>query len=537
MERGDVPPQSVVQNRRDLWASNSCFSGAITRPQVPTSFKGTYVPASFLPDAVPAAKRQRLLSVTSVPTQVTARPLIDRSSLPAQWTHGSATPPRPPVTAAATAATWSDTPSVGQQQPQQQQQQQDGTRFPFCLAEACRLQIGDASTFHAMLRDPDGFFASQCLPDAPPNPSHDDDVGGEQRARAQALLGQLRCQADRLRQLTEGGASQTMAPAPSTPGKLYGSWCQLADELKHHRLSRLKSTGAPPSPLVAEFFGVSPGDIPQQSNLNRRFVRLLNFQTYIRTQLTVFHSLLPLDPGRPLDDLRSAIVPQLPPMYGLSSRDVRRSKLLSRLRAEGHDRQRDNEEKRRQRLEFLKDVVRHRARFLEAHGRSFKALRRVSHGLAKQFALREKKDLSSDQHFTRERLAALKARDEVQYMKLLREAKNQRLLELVRQTEEYMNNLGALVKLQRENELQLQGKPPGAEEARVDAASELQADGDSYDALLAAKNRYFTLTHTIQEEVVTAPKILKVGMTRWWWWRLRRTPHTRCREVYCASIS
>lgn len=60
--------------------------------------------------------------------------------------------------------------------------------------------------------------------------------------------------------------------------------------------------------------------------------------------------------------------------------------------------------------------------------------------------------MSYEAQFQRERLAALRARDEVQYMRLLRETKNQRLLELVKQTEEYMNQLGTLVSQHRETE-------------------------------------------------------------------------------------
>lgn len=98
---------------------------------------------------------------------------------------------------------------------------------------------------------------------------------------------------------------------------------------------------------------------------------------------------------------------------------------------------------------------------MEFHSRNAKITKKLAHTVSRQITARERKDLCTESQIQRERLAALRARDEVQYMKLLRETKNQRLLDLVKQTEDYMNQLGTLVKQHREYEQQRHTKRDG----------------------------------------------------------------------------
>ncbi|XP_055388864.1 uncharacterized protein LOC129617843 [Condylostylus longicornis] len=324
----------------------------------------------------------------------------------------------------------------------------------------------------------------------------------------------------------------TSMEAPPAPVKTFNTWFELYDDLKRQRLLRMKSpsfwkeeqkqlkdqTDVPVAADMAEnglgherleaALGKTD-DSKSKRPSRRRWARLAEFQNYIRTQVTVHHSIASASASSfGPDDPRSSVVSHLPPQISISSREGRKTKLLGRLRTESQMLLRDLDDRKRARLDFLKEVVRHRNRFVDFHARNVKLTKRVALNLSRQLAARERKDLSSEAQFQRERLAALRARDEVQYMKLLRETKNQRLLELVKQTEDYMNQLGTLVR-QHRDEQQRNGR---TEEAANDAKEE--EDGPSYDALIAAKNRYFELTHSIQEEVVVPPSNLKGGQLR-----------------------
>lgn len=338
------------------------------------------------------------------------------------------------------------------------------------------------------------------------------------------------------------------------------SWIEYYDELRRASFTRLKSQSTClfpwldfPSMTALNSTDTGKLDACLGALANRRWARLFDFQQYLRTQMIVYRGLL-LPPGltpylNALDDIRSAVVTQLPPLLSITARESRRTKTLARYRTGAQTYYREQEERKRGRSDFVKEVLRHRARFVEFHARNGKIMKRLAHYVVRTvMTTREKRDVlaasSSESQFNKERLAALKANDEVQYMKLLRETKNHRLLELVRQTEDYMKKLGHLVTQHRENEQQRyrnfssSAATPSTAQAdhsamladtrstpvEVQAAashSDSKASGSetntddmsSYDALITAKNHYFTLTHNIQEEILRIPSCLVVRCT------------------------
>lgn len=89
---------------------------------------------------------------------------------------------------------------------------------------------------------------------------------------------------------------------------------------------------------------------------HRRWSKLIDFQSYIRTQILIHHSLSSSLGQSHSEDPRSSIVPHLPPQLSITSRESRRTKLLGRLRTEAQMMLRDVEEKKRARLDFIKEV-------------------------------------------------------------------------------------------------------------------------------------------------------------------------------------
>lgn len=307
---------------------------------------------------------------------------------------------------------------------------------------------------------------------------------------------------------------ECQAAASAVPRKPFSSWFEFYDNLRKQRMTTAKqpsfcqdvnmqteqqqlASEEVPETWMAHGTTTETGPSSHEHQHEhervptRRWLKLFDFQKYIRTQVLLQHSLATDSSAEPC----SSVLPHLPPQVSIAPGEARRTKLLARLRTEGQLMQRDVDETKRARCDFLKEVikfvrhlwhfpffasissfllqvVRHRTRFVEFHTRNLKITRRFAQTVGRQVAARGRKDLGAEAQIERERLAALRAKDEVQYMKLLRETKNQRLLELVDQTEEYMNRLGTLVKDHREAEQKRGGEKIGASSTEGATSSE-----------------------------------------------------------------
>jgi hypothetical protein len=270
---------------------------------------------------------------------------------------------------------------------------------------------------------------------------------------------------------------------------------------------------------------------------NRRYLRLIDYQRYLRKQILGYHvvSFKSPRPSSSTDELHCHPFTGLPPLLNITSRDCRRYKFLAQYRIQAHAILQEQEERKRLRFDFLKNLQKHRVRFIEFHTKVIKLCKRLAHSALKAVLASNDKRSSlglslSEVQFSKERMAALKAKDEVHYLKLLRETKNHRLIELVHQTEEYMNKLGHLVTRHRKNEQQKESAggvcdslnsstsrnanntslSPSTDAITNDYSLTHDSHGQHFDALIAAKNHYFTLTHTIQEDIVNIPSCLVV---------------------------
>lgn len=105
---------------------------------------------------------------------------------------------------------------------------------------------------------------------------------------------------------------------------------------------------------------VNPHDVQTESkhqcSSKRRWLRLFQFQNYIRTQIVIHHGLSPGLISSISDVPRSSVLPHLPPQLSITSRESRRTKLLGRLKTEAQVVLRDIDDRKRARSEFVKEV-------------------------------------------------------------------------------------------------------------------------------------------------------------------------------------
>ncbi|KAL8273297.1 hypothetical protein Esti_002798 [Eimeria stiedai] len=221
---------------------------------------------------------------------------------------------------------------------------------------------------------------------------------------------------------------------------------------------------------------------------------------------------------------------QLPPLQHLPVRLARKHRALRLLRERGDRLTAARQQQQQQRQQVLQQLLdSHRRAFLQQQRDVLRQLRRVAAAVKrKKAATGDGADGSTScghplhptdcgcpgaaavaAQMRKERLDALRKHDEAAYLKLLQETKNERLLQLVRQTEGYMQQIGSLVVEQRERE----GIIVPATEEEADAAAE-EASGSLSSSFLFSKERYYRITHSQREKVTELPSCLKGGTLR-----------------------
>ncbi|KAL8452205.1 hypothetical protein Emed_001512 [Eimeria media] len=221
---------------------------------------------------------------------------------------------------------------------------------------------------------------------------------------------------------------------------------------------------------------------------------------------------------------------QLPPLQHLPVRLARKHRALRMLRERGDRLTAARQQQQQQRQQVLQQLLdSHRRAFLQQQRDVLRQLRRVAAAVKrKKAAAGEGADGSTScghplhptdcgcpgaaavaAQMRKERLDALRKHDEAAYLKLLQETKNERLLQLVRQTEGYMQQIGSLVVEQRERE----GIIVPATEEEADGAAE-EASGSLSSSFLFSKERYYRITHSQREKVTELPSCLKGGTLR-----------------------
>jgi ATP-dependent helicase STH1/SNF2 len=175
-------------------------------------------------------------------------------------------------------------------------------------------------------------------------------------------------------------------------------------------------------------------------------------------------------------------------------------KMMEKL--ENSMRNEKDQRKRNRNRDFLRDLHAHQAAFFEFHKRKQKTIKKRSIGFKAYMEMIEKREREAHDKQTTARVNALKQKDFDAYMDLVQKAKNTRIIELLRQTETFMRQLGAKVKVQR-------GEQP--QDGVDEDVTEGQADENLAFNLKNSTKIYYDLTQSNKETIKEQPSLLEGG--------------------------
>jgi len=148
--------------------------------------------------------------------------------------------------------------------------------------------------------------------------------------------------------------------------------------------------------------------------------------------------------------------------------------------------------------EFIRMVFEHQDRFFEFHKRVNKVMKKRAIGVKTYLEQQEKREQERRERETKIRVQALKDKDFDAYMDLVQKAKNTRILELLKHTDNFLRQIGAKVKVQK-------GEKPDEKDEDLQGEENLAAN-------LKNSNRiYYNVTHSKKEEIPEQPTLLEGG--------------------------
>ena len=151
---------------------------------------------------------------------------------------------------------------------------------------------------------------------------------------------------------------------------------------------------------------------------------------------------------------------------------------------------------------IIKDMYQHNLQFFDFHKKKVVNLKKNVNGCKNYIEVLDRMGNSKKEKNEKERMKALKENDLDAYIELINTTKNSRLLQILKQTDDFLRLIGAKVLVQK-----------GESEGNVtDQEKNEELSGEKIaESLRAASRTYYHVTHTIQEEVKTQPKGIEGG--------------------------
>lgn len=169
---------------------------------------------------------------------------------------------------------------------------------------------------------------------------------------------------------------------------------------------------------------------------------------------------------------------------------------------------------RNKQRDYLTEIILHQKEFSQFHKRKVQTLKKRSQQSKSYLDSKEKKEMMQKEKFEKERILYLKRNDMEEYMKLLKETKDTRLLEFMNQTDKFLKEIEEKVKIQKEVIKVIKTKEEIAELENKDQEIN-EGDKESLreqDQKLLSN--YYTSAHSNVEEIKEQPKILDGGMLK-----------------------
>jgi SNF2 family DNA or RNA helicase len=199
--------------------------------------------------------------------------------------------------------------------------------------------------------------------------------------------------------------------------------------------------------------------------------------------------------------------PRISPVDGLSATPVRTPQAIAieSSRMAQFDYSRMTKQRVEKRRGFLAHLISHQQRFVAHFGSRQVQRTRILRGLDRHWLDKKRAEERRKKQEQVERMRLLRSNDEEAYLKLLKNTKNERLLQLVSQTDNYLMQIGAKVEKTKENAIAASVPIANAFEDEKKAGND-----DTVDTMRRRRDMYYTVTHAITEEV-RQPSIMVHG--------------------------
>lgn len=269
---------------------------------------------------------------------------------------------------------------------------------------------------------------------------------------------------------------------------------------------------------ISELLPTATDSLRRALLIEQKQLRLLPLQAKIRKRvMTSMHRTMHRSG---LSDLTSGKIMKMRRklVLGPSSRTSTALSASGSSRAEQAYRAQQETRRRARHSNMLQALTNHGSQFKTFVQQRSALKKRLMKDLERYFRDRSREEERRRKKEQMDRLRALRNNNEDEYLELLKTTKNQRLIQLLRQTDEYLMQIGAQVERQkrtvREEDDSASGENGGIardEETKANGDEDhSQSDEDELNQLRKRRNDYYTITHTISEKV-HQPKCLVGG--------------------------
>lgn len=179
---------------------------------------------------------------------------------------------------------------------------------------------------------------------------------------------------------------------------------------------------------------------------------------------------------------------------------LREARITEKLEKQQRD-ARETKEKQKQ-IDHLQSILQHGSEIRKNAGTQRARAQKLGRMMLTHHQLMEKEEQKRVERTAKQRLQALKANDEVTYLKLLGQAKDSRISHLLKQTDGFLGQLAASVKQQQRNAAEHYGDDNPPDEDISDSEDDVE-DGPKVD--------YYQVAHRIKEEIKVQPNLLVGG--------------------------
>lgn len=179
---------------------------------------------------------------------------------------------------------------------------------------------------------------------------------------------------------------------------------------------------------------------------------------------------------------------------------LREARITEKLEKQQRD-AREAKEKQKQ-IDHLQAILQHGSEIQKNATTQRARVQKLGRMMLSQHQLIEKEEQKRVERTAKQRLQALKANDEVTYLKLLGQAKDSRISHLLKQTDGFLGQLAASVKQQQRSAAEHYGDENPPDEDISDSEDDVE-DGPKVD--------YYQVAHRIKEEVKVQPNLLVGG--------------------------